>query len=245
MILGTEIVWLASFPRSGNTLLRHCIEALTGISTFTYYPGEHYVQCGLKNSDNCQLTLDHVLCRGGPLFVKTHEAYHADTPTKAIYVVRDGPDAIASFAHFLNNLVLQTPGDIQRMMAALTERTDYGTWTTHIERWTGRHAPTSIVHYLDLCRQPHATLTRAFSEIGLESIRIDPELNPATFESLQKINPKFFRRGGSGYHKEEMSQETLKRFDELHIKTRAIVDSFCRTCQSQVSSSQTTSGPTS
>lgn len=98
------IVWLASYPRSGNTFTRIVLHRLYGAPTYSVY------------NDN-----DPVAQRIGPdlvgyrpkpaeravmgesaevFFMKTHKR-RKDDGYPAIYLVRDGRDAVVSKAHLL------------------------------------------------------------------------------------------------------------------------------------------------
>ena len=204
-------------------MLRNIIEATTGIPTRSIYKE---LPMGLLNSDNSTISTDHLLDQGGPLFCKTHELWHADTPGRAIYVVRDGRDACVSFAHFLME-VEGFQADFPRLLANIVESTDYGAWSAHVKRWTDRKAPTAVVHYEDLCHAPHETLRRAFHILSLEDINISSD-PPKSFSDLQKFNPHFYRRGGSGSYKDEMPQSLQDRFTQLHGPTLDHVESLRR-----------------
>lgn len=116
------IVWIASYQRSGNTFFRVVMHHLYGINTYPVFnAGEELVTAGAgelvghkKRPASLQAAITSgktELIRGAldeleasqELFVfKTHSAANElfGTHYRAILVVRDGRDAIASFANF-------------------------------------------------------------------------------------------------------------------------------------------------
>jgi hypothetical protein len=96
------LLWLASFPRSGNTFFRVLLKQLYGLSSFDLHQPHPPFRPQFKHMIG-EAVLDlppSELARDGRLhIVKTHELPQEDYP--AIYLVRDGRDAIASYARFL------------------------------------------------------------------------------------------------------------------------------------------------
>src|ERR1043166_1341802 len=95
------IIWLASYPRSGNTFLRIVLNRLYGISTYSIYDDNDPVAqrvgpdlLGYRPKPNCR-----ELMANGPnlFFTKTHKRRKGDT-NPVIYLVRDGRDAVVSQA---------------------------------------------------------------------------------------------------------------------------------------------------
>jgi hypothetical protein len=90
------IVWLASYPRSGNTFVRVLLHELYGLSTYSIYgPADTYGPAA-----NRPLPTMRQMRRAAAVHVvKTHDLPREDHP--ALYVVRDGRDALVSYAHYL------------------------------------------------------------------------------------------------------------------------------------------------
>src|SRR5262249_54086695 len=89
----TLMMWLASFPRSGNTFFRIILHEVYGIETAEYaLHSRPYLQHDYTNYS----------------VVKTHllpDALVPNDPTiPAVYLIRDGRDAVVSLAHYRSNI---------------------------------------------------------------------------------------------------------------------------------------------
>ena len=98
------IVWLASYPRSGNTFLRIVLHRLYGVPTYSVYDdddpvaqrvGPDLVGWRPKPGDRTEM-----IAAPGVHFVKTHKRRKGDG-SPAVYLVRDGRDALVSRARLL------------------------------------------------------------------------------------------------------------------------------------------------
>src|SRR3954468_8987783 len=133
------LVWLASYPRSGNTLLRTIFRNAFGISTYSVYNenearvfdaqgGGVTEMVGHANlGSSPEAFLDQARRSEAPVLVKTH-----DRPVdaeRAIYVVRDGRAACVSYWHFRNELA-QRPTSWDDIIHGTVFP---GSWTQHLE----------------------------------------------------------------------------------------------------------------
>jgi hypothetical protein len=84
------IIWIASYPRSGNNYVREILRDVFRVETYSIYEGpvEH------------QIDVETIRDAEGIHLVKTHELPTDNSP--ALYVVRDGRDALVSYAHFIH-----------------------------------------------------------------------------------------------------------------------------------------------
>ena len=100
-----SIIWIASYPRSGNTFLRTILWYSFGLRSASIYPNdlggnralEEYVG-HIEHGPKMQMQLQE----NGAQLVKTHECATDNNP--AIYVVRDGRAACVSFWKFYKKL---------------------------------------------------------------------------------------------------------------------------------------------
>ncbi len=96
------IVWLASFPRSGNTFLRIVLHRLYGLPTYSIYddddPVAQRVGVGLVGYSRKPPSREEMVESSRIYFTKTHKRPKNDA-FPAIYLVRDGRDALVSLAH--------------------------------------------------------------------------------------------------------------------------------------------------
>ncbi|HRW76650.1 MAG TPA: sulfotransferase domain-containing protein, partial [Saprospiraceae bacterium] len=88
------MIWLASFPRSGNTFFRNVLYEVYGIESSTYHQEANYP----LEADYDQFDV-----------VKTHllpsQLVPADPRIKKVYIVREGRDALVSIAHHRKDIV--------------------------------------------------------------------------------------------------------------------------------------------
>jgi hypothetical protein len=82
------IIWIASYPRSGNNFTRRLLERSYGIKTYAIYDEPRQPKIDVEMARNAEETY----------LVKTHDLPEDDSP--ALYLVRDGRDALVSYAHF-------------------------------------------------------------------------------------------------------------------------------------------------
>jgi hypothetical protein len=215
------LIWLASYPRSGNTFLRILLNRLYGFTTTTGYDdndpvaqqlGPEFV--GYKPRTQ---TLQDLVDSSEITFVKTHRQPHrvecGDQP--AIYLVRDGRDAIVSFAHLRARSILEQgkTADVQQLMQELVleETLGTGNWGLNVLHWLKRPSPTAVICFEKLIREPEVEVARA-----LEVINIKPQRQvnavPPVFSELNKVDGGFFRRGAVGSYRDEMPREIQESF---------------------------------
>src|SRR4051812_4421000 len=85
---GRRRVWLVSYPRSGNTLMRDYFALLQGRPQWNGYAGDVVGAAGPRLTD----VLD------GAMIIKTHQMPEADDDP-VIYLLRDGRNATLSFLY--------------------------------------------------------------------------------------------------------------------------------------------------
>ena len=86
--------WIASFPRSGNTYFRNILFYVYGIESSTWHNETAYPVD--ENYDSYRFVKTHLLPK---------DLFPADPSIPAIYLVRDGRDAVVSIAHHRRDLV--------------------------------------------------------------------------------------------------------------------------------------------
>ncbi len=201
------ILWLASYPRSGNTFLRVVLKAAFGMPSDSAYPekSEHEVREGLiPGRSLSDMARDADLC-----CVKTHEL-PADDDHPAIYVVRDGRDALVSYAHYALEAIDRKsappdPAAFSSLLQALVS-TDahFGGWARHVTAWTSRKGPTEIIRFEELIVDPIPIVERALAGLGIRRQPAPARL--PSFAELHERAPEFFRTGRVGSHRDEMPQ---------------------------------------
>jgi hypothetical protein len=208
------LLWLASYPRSGNTFLRILLRQRYAVrSVCTEFDRQGPPPRTIRRS--AVLTPDYVSAED-PVVpdvtgVKTH-ALPPNSTEPAFYVVRDGRDSLVSYAHFaltqVEGLRLDeiSPGQVTNKVRELIlyPRLNYGTWSQNVEAWT-RRPNTHVLRFEELVARPREVVDRAIGDIGL-NLRLVSDAIPS-FEELHRASGVFFRRGATGTWPEIFSRE--------------------------------------
>jgi hypothetical protein len=192
-------VWLASYPRSGNTFARMILnEAFAVKSTSVYELENSAIQevPWLRERVGYAGDLKSIdLASRQWVAVKTH-GYPTDNEP-AIYVVRDGRAAICSYAHWI-----QYNSDIEPTIEELIEGKVWpGSWTDHFNAWNPEHRPnTLLIRYEDLQSRQANVLRRISTFLNV------PQRGPVTqqFNELHDLEPTLFRNASNKLNAEEM-----------------------------------------
>jgi glycosyltransferase involved in cell wall biosynthesis len=221
------IIWLASYPRSGNTYLRLLLRHFYGLSTYSLYQDEQ-VSARAKVRE-----LVGLLPKPKPLtdmavaeeiyLVKTHELPQDDFP--ALYLVRDGRDTLLSYTWYILTFEHPqadvNPHTFRKTLHNLIVNEEYfGGWGHHVLAWTRRHAPTVLVKFENVIHwaDPLSSVRQALNRVGYPLPKEITTTVPPTFAELHQIHPKFFRKGQIGEWQTEMPTELQKLFLEKHGK---------------------------
>jgi hypothetical protein len=188
------IVWLTSYPRSGNTLCRTMLNQCFGIGSFSDDPPEGYLATRERVGHiDTPLPFEDFYRRASvseeTFFVKTHQAPRDDQP--AIYVVRDGRATVLSYHRFHAAF----HPDLGQTLAGIVVGDDhYGDWTSHYRSWNGRSAGQRVLvlKYEELVHAPPAIVGKVAEYISFKGT-VRPWVNP--FEELRRRCPEFYREG--------------------------------------------------
>ena len=190
------IVWLASYPRSGATLVRMILSRCFDVKVFDRQPAPPPTSACLASLiGDGGLPEDWDSFHGESSsartnkFIKTHLPPEDTQP--CIYVLRDGRDATLSYSRYVRQFFPQE----QRTLMELVFGQDYfGDWTTHFRSWNPeRRDQTLILRYEALIATPDAEIARIANFIGRSVQR--KWRNP--FPTLHAEDPLLFHRGGS------------------------------------------------
>jgi hypothetical protein len=220
------IVWLASYPRSGNTFYRILLYHLYGLKTYGRRNDETINKMGAKDVVGHELLpapLPELSKSKDVYIVKTHRLPEDDSP--AIYIMRDGRDALVSYARFrvakhatkvgIPDKVMKMVGlksRFERALKQLIVNKRYGGWNDHVLNWTlkRKNAKTFHLKFEDLVKDPGPWISK-----GLEALKIDAAPvggSIPSFEELHRKWPDYFRKGKVGSWREEMSPEMQALF---------------------------------
>jgi Sulfotransferase domain len=214
------LVWLASYPRSGNTLLRQVLKgcfdlpSCEGLEPELANLGqqdpvwvEHFGSYSLEGDP--EAFYRRALGSAEPVAVKTH-ALPRDAE-KAIYVVRDGRLALPSFLAFQDRF---HPGTSSFESLLLGDH-PYGEWSGHYRVWCERReGPLLVLRFEELLGADAALLGRIAAFLGLAG-PVRPWVNPQA--ALHARDPQVFGRGDPRWTPNDFwTDARLRAFYTLH-----------------------------
>jgi Sulfotransferase domain len=213
------IVWLASYPRSGNTFLRILLNRAFAIKTLSLYDDRSDIGArpalsnvvGHRAHGMHSKQFRQYASRSDKVFmVKTHE--QPNDEAKAIYVVRDGRAAVISFFHYCHYFFPNRP----LLSDVITGKQWPGAWSSHVDAWVlSRRPNTLVIRFEDLIAENTLPLRRIANFLDLP----EPQSVLVDFAELHKEFPIFFRCGSNETNIAELKGDNLNLFWALHGKT--------------------------
>ena len=168
------ICWVASYPRSGNTLTRTILRDCFGIESYTHFLKEpetdHLFPNQTKYDFNDKSLYQSLKSEDRIYYVKTHYAVFDDSPV--IHIVRNGRNAILSYSNLLKT---------QPLGVMLGNNIQFPTWSGHYWAFAGR--PNSLlVRFEDLLENTDRQVER----IG-QFIKQKPKPFINNFEPVNRV----------------------------------------------------------
>jgi len=219
------MIWLASFPRSGNTFFRNILFEVYGLESSTFHDDPDYFLD--ENYQSFPVVKTHML----PSELKPMSA---DIP--AAYIIRDGRDTMCSIAHHRSDIVAPGSDWLENLKAAIIAEKGsfFGGWSQNVNHWIDR--ADIVIRYEDLLTDPIGQAERLRGLIDLP--QADPEKLPS-FTDLKFGIPKYgsgrdrpiseddkkalaeknFRKGKAGSWIEEMPADLHDLFWSMHGET--------------------------
>jgi hypothetical protein len=229
-----KLIWLASYPKSGNTWLRFMlVNLLLGRQSSTenmdkLIPDIHVLTAGGKWPPD--LNFYH----GFPALMKTHFVLSPRLPLGSltggfIYVVRNPLDVIASAVNY-ELLKAGMPADAVERDAfrkrCVQEFIDhggtqgwieggFGSWEENAGSWVrnGPGIPNVVIRYEDIVRDPVAQLERVSAFLGLrtERQRIQAAVEDSSFEHMRAIEEQEVTSCRQGFFSRETPAASFRR----------------------------------
>ena len=198
------ILWLASYPRSGNTLLRTVIHQTMGIgcydseqltlgdrkSVINEYVGGLFANSPMEWPDFYKMARE-----SDQLYlIKTHYPPIDDQP--AIYVVRDGRLACWSYLDFHRKFPHMPDVTLPEIILGYQ---NYGNWTTHYRAWIqAPQARRLVVRFEDLVDASSEKVREIARFINYQG---DPKSWENPFAILQQKAGLFYREGKTSWER--------------------------------------------
>lgn len=213
------LVWLASYPRSGNTLLRQVLKScfdLDSCEGLEPLPEQFRVPDGVRDEYYGSYFLDgdpdefyrRARASAELVLIKTHQLPRDDA--KAIYVVRDGRLALKSYVKYQHTY---HPGTSSFESLLLGDNA-YGEWASHYRAWAARGGETLVIRFEELVRAGPELLARLAAFLGVGG-PARPWVN--RHAKLRELDPAFFGPGRTAWAPDPFwTDARLRQFHTLH-----------------------------
>ena len=228
------IVWLASYPRSGNTFFRVILNSVFDLKTYSVYDDRYDIGADKETSD----VVGHVFLPDDSTsmqknddakpgwamptatikkmredkalyIVKTHELRdeYIQPEDKVIYLLRDGRESTLSFWKYSTDFIASK--------RTLQDFLSSGEWSSHVASWDPSSLQnTLLVKFEVLIDNPE----KMIAEIS-NFLHVKPTGGAIpSFEELKKVNPKFFRSGQKNSWENIFTQEDHTLYWENNSK---------------------------
>lgn len=215
------IVWIASYPRSGNSLLRTVLFQTMGLQHYVESPfgaddskPEEHVKAdravGLDSRavEDWSEFVAHAADSKKVFLIKTHQPPQDDSPV--LHMVRDGRQACISYFHYLQD---QFP-EAQKTLLDIVAGNDHCShWSRHYLEWAGQ-AHRLEVRYEDLIEPSTEQLKKMASFLNYNG-EVKSWENP--FDDLRELKPHIFREGrNERIYPPEWDESVELLFQRLH-----------------------------
>jgi hypothetical protein len=211
------ITWLASYPRSGNTLLRIILNDVFRVGTYS----RHDDRTDIGSSPELAEAVGHQSLGGKwkeryaqmaaadeQFFVKTHDLEPGDHP--CIYIVRNGMAAISSYRKYLSDF-RDRQFSLEAVILGMVSR--FSSWGSHLDYWNPmERKETLLLKYEDLLSASEQAIQKIerFCKVERKSAWTN------NFARLHQLDPRFFRKGQMQVTRSEWSPSEISLFYALH-----------------------------
>jgi len=205
-----KIVWIASYPRSGNTWVRFLLANLL------YRPVASSAELNALIPDIHRGILGGQLYGNRKLLIKTHWRHDDALPLRedtigVIYILRHPIDVLVSNLEYQstrNPRLLPQGSEAERKAAAKRWIDDYvreggdpglhqhgiGTWTDNLRSWTETALayPRLVLRYEDIKADPAAAVAKMAAFLGFtpDGARVAEAVGRSSFEALRALEER-------------------------------------------------------
>ena len=209
------IIWLASYPRSGNTFLRTTLNSAFGMKSKSMHGddldiGREDIFAGIVGHVKGAVSegeVDKLRRELEVHLIKTHHSpsHYMDVEDSVIYIVRDGRDAAVSYYHYLKRI----GGRSLSLRDVAIGMAGYGLWSRHVRDWeSAQFRKRSVFRYEDMVKDNGLLIANLAEALCRKPVSHEIP----TFEMLKGINSDFFRKGKVGSWVNELSGPDEKLF---------------------------------
>ena len=192
-----DIVWIASYPKSGNTWVRFLLYSAL------FAPPKSAADVPAKIPD-IHRQLPFETPSSGPLYMKTHFELTNKHPQlnqtcKAIHIIRNPRDVMISALNY-RSLTNETnkPFPTEKFIKAYLKhgcdqhwkKMGFGSWATHARSWRStKDFPVLPLRYEDLKADPKSELIKIldFLDISKTDQEIEQAVKASSFDSMKAL----------------------------------------------------------
>jgi hypothetical protein len=165
-------IYIVTYPRSGTTWMQLMTHMLVRGGDLDFEHISDVSPWFERSLAVGTLTAQDLEQRPSPRVFKSHLAHGwIPTPSRVIYVARDGAQVAHSYFRFYRDY-LRFDGDFDRFLRRFVAGDlQYGSWFRHVERWRrfAVHEDVLWIDYDELCTDPVRELGRVARFCGLEA----------------------------------------------------------------------------
>ena len=192
-------IYLVSYPKSGNTWMRYLL-------TYAIWPeladmdlvemAAYIPSFGLPIDRQAMLDPNSPCNHLAHRIIKEHNRYDASAKhrvKRAIYLARDGRDAMVSYWHFCNQRDNTSIPFSEFIELSARPEHSYGPWREHVLGWVNAPLEAKVIlRYEDMLTDTPSCLRRAlaFAEIDVSDSVIEKAVNRASFDSMRKLEDR-------------------------------------------------------
>jgi len=200
------ITWIASYPRSGNTVIRLILKEVFGLRTKSKYNDDKSVpwydrMVELLGQERLEAgwpdALPQLRESVEEHFVKTHDG--PETDDKCIYIVREPCATAVSYWHFLRDIQCL---DVSLIAVATGISVPYGSWSDHFRSWNPLHRPRTLLVRFEYLLKDYVVFIARLADF-LERRPIGTWQGDIT-RLRAAVSPVFFRSGSNDANQAEM-----------------------------------------
>jgi hypothetical protein len=230
-----SMVWLASYPRSGNTWLRHLLAYLLGDPPFIVGPARELERiCPAVSREIPDEAWRREVTVIKTHYLPDHDCHHSHGAVGVIHLVRNPADILVSSYRFLvlrgylpadECLSLKSSEKFQDYAQAFIKHQGFrgwlkgmGTWARHYDAWSRIQSglPRIEVRYESLLADTFTTLCSIVSFLGvapsIDRIRAAVDTHTFVKTKARAQEKPFFPEGRAMYGFDELSPKNQGAF---------------------------------
>lgn len=237
-------IYVATYPRSGTTWMQFLVYLLVSDRSVAF---DHISQVCPWFERSLALgtrTADDFARLPSPRVFKSHlRPEWVPSPSRVIYVERDGLDVLVSYFHFYRSH-LGFEGTFDEFYERFMEGTlQYRSWFDHVRAWRAAERRRSVlwVRYEQMQDEPEATIDRVAAYLGrpvdaparaeiasmvaYDAMKAhEAKFDPITEHLIDRrfLPGSFIRSGESGVGKTRLDPRQIERFETRQKKPRRL-----------------------